>query len=530
MSAASSVPSPNETATSMKTKAQTQTQSIKAAKVKGGGGGGGENRAAVIALLQQCDPTEHGNALLFAALHHDNVRFDHGSQSWLIRQKHFWSPDTKAFVYQLMSETTDWRARNAPLLANGDSSPDPKTIKAINAHRGWARQSKSYRVAQNSLAWAEKLPALATDLTKWDADPWVLGTPDGVYDLPSGKLAPTTAVTERYVSLLTSVSPVMKDCPMWRDFLDKATGGDKALQSYLQRLAGYCLTGSTREQSLIWFLGLGGNGKSTFLETLSAILGTYAHTMRAEVLVAAKYEQHSTELCDLKGKRLVVTSETEQAKSWREALLKRLSGSDTITARRVHKDSITFKPTHKLIIAGNHAPQLSSVSEAERRRYQMVHWNYTFKPLDDPTFETGKDIVRDDYFNQKIEAEHGAILHWAMLGAQEWFKEGLKPPDSVLLDSSEFLHEQDLFEEWLQECCERLPGAYAYTTQLFQNWHGWCQARGEFGGTQRAFTERLKQKGCKPDSIGREKKRIIVGLVLTNPDANLVVPELPQPN
>jgi putative DNA primase/helicase len=62
------------------------------------------------------------------------------------------------------------------------------------------------------------------------------------------------------------------DCPLWLRFLHEASGGDAELVSYLQRFSGYLLTGDTREHALLFIYGPGGNGKSVFLNMVTARL------------------------------------------------------------------------------------------------------------------------------------------------------------------------------------------------------------------------------------------------------------------
>jgi putative DNA primase/helicase len=73
--------------------------------------------------------------------------------------------------------------------------------------------------------------------------------------------------------------------PLWAAFLDRITAGDVQLQNYLQRVAGYCLTGSVREHVLFFLYGTGANGKSVFVNTLLWILGDYARTIGTEMLM-----------------------------------------------------------------------------------------------------------------------------------------------------------------------------------------------------------------------------------------------------
>jgi putative DNA primase/helicase len=80
---------------------------------------------------------------------------------------------------------------------------------------------------------------------------------------------------------MTAVAPSMR-CPTWYEFLKRTTDGDSDLQHYLQRVAGYALTGDTSEHALFFAYGVGANGKSTFLNAVSGMIGDYHKTAPIE--------------------------------------------------------------------------------------------------------------------------------------------------------------------------------------------------------------------------------------------------------
>ena len=135
--------------------------------------------------------------------------------------------------------------------------------------------------AVERLARADRRIAATIDL--WDADPWLLNTPDGVVDLRTGKMRP--ARPEDYMTKMTAVSP-SGDCPTWLAFLERVTGGDRELVEFLQRTYGYALTGSTDEQVLFFLYGTGANGKSVLINTISGILADYHTTAPIETFTA----------------------------------------------------------------------------------------------------------------------------------------------------------------------------------------------------------------------------------------------------
>src|SRR6185437_11667835 len=160
----------------------------------------------------------------------------------------------------------------------------------------------------------------------------------------------------------------------------RITGGDAELQAFLQRFAGYCLTGVTREHAMAFGFGTGANGKGTFLNTLTGIMDSYAAVAPMETFTSSTVDRHSTELAMLRGARLVTAQETEEGRRWAESRIKALTGGDPITARLMRQDFFTFTPQFKLIIAGNHKPGLRGVDEAIRRRFHLIPFAVKIPP------------------------------------------------------------------------------------------------------------------------------------------------------
>ena len=217
--------------------------------------------------------------------------------------------------------------------------------------------------AVEQIAQTEKEFSVTSDV--WDRNIWLLGTPGGTVDLRTATMRP--AAREDYITKSTAVAPDF-DAPMPRftRFLKEITQGDEQLERYLQRIFGYSLTGSTREEKLFFLYGRGGNGKSKLVNTIAAIAGDYAITATMEAFITKRGEHHTTDIAMLAGARLVTASETREGRRWDEALINRVTGGDRVTARYMRRDNFTYTPQFTLIIVGNHAPLLSSVNEAKR--------------------------------------------------------------------------------------------------------------------------------------------------------------------
>ena len=330
-------------------------------------------------------------------------------------------------------------------------------------------------------------PDHAVDFSHWDRGPFLLGTPNGVVDLRTGRLlkpTPSWAITKR-----TSVVPVAGTPTVWLKFLHDATNGSTQMIRYIQQICGYCLTGSTQEHALFFVYGPGGNGKSVFLNTVAGITGDYARVSSMETFTASKNDRHPTELAMLQGARLVTASETEEGRSWAEAKVKQLTGSDPISARFMRQDFFEFTPQFKLIVVGNHAPQLKAVDDAIKRRFNILP--FTFKPQSP-----------DRQLEAKLRKEGPQILNWMIEGCLDWLKHGLVRPDVVTEATAEYFEEQDVFGQWIRDCCEVTSVGREQPTTLFNDWARYARERSEEAGNMKSFAAALHRHGFRKGSSG----------------------------
>jgi len=366
------------------------------------------------------------------------------------------------------------------------------TLKAFDLARAVAREyanacgnhdaklkiaSAAKSAAIEKLARADRRHAATVD--QWDVDPWLLNTPGGTIDLQTGNTLPHDP--ERYMTKITAVASG-GNCPLWRRFLSEITGGDAELQAFLQRVAGYALTGSTREHALFFFYGTGGNGKGVFLNTLTAIFHNYAVVAPMEAFVVTQGERHPTDLAGLRGARLVTAQETERGRRWAESKVKALTGGDPITVRFMRQDFFTYSPAFKLVIAGNHKPGLNVIDEAIRRRFYLVPFTVT---IADP----------DRELTDKLRVEWSGVLAWMIEGCLSWLKEGLNPPAAVRVATAAYLSEEDIFAQWVDECCVVRKEYWGIGGDLWLSWKGWAEANKEPPGSRKAFSGSMAAHG-----------------------------------
>jgi putative DNA primase/helicase len=344
------------------------------------------------------------------------------------------------------------------------------------------KASRRLKTAQSIETLARGDRRIAAKVEQWDADLWLLNTAGGTVDLRTGQMRQHSP--QDYCTKLTSVSPSQEECPRFMRFLNEIFDGNEELIRYLQKVFGYCLTGETREQQLWFFYGTGSNGKSVLLSTISGILGDYAMTAPIETFTSSNHNEHPTELARLKGSRLVTANETEEGRRWAEAKIKQLTGGDEISARLMRQDYFTFKPQFKLTVAGNHKPSLRTVDEAMRRRMNLVPFAVTIPE--------GK---RDPNLLEALKLEWPGILAWMIEGCLAWQAEGLTPPVIVRQATDEYLADEDAIAEWIEECCDIGANHKCGSAALYKSWKDWSELHGEYTGSQKQFTAKLRGRG-----------------------------------
>lgn len=359
----------------------------------------------------------------------------------------------------------------------------------------------SNRVHNAVVSIASRDKALTTREEQWDTDPMALATPAGVVDLTTGELRPSRR--EDYLSQITSVAPAAHyDCPRWQAFLEQVTAGDTELQDYLQRLVGYGMTGLTTEQIFAFFYGTGANGKGVFIRTIEAILKDHCKSADIATFTESQNERHTTEIARLCKARLVFTQETEGSKRLSESKIKTMTGGDKLTARFMRQDDFEFQPKFKIIMAGNHKPGLQDVGEAMRRRVHIVPWAVTI-PID----------LRDGLLEEKLRAEHPGILRWMIDGCIEWQMGGLRPPQSVLAATDEYMEAEDVLRGWMEECCLVEAGASAATGALYSNYVDYCERSKEHAWSKKRLLQNLYAR----DGMKAEREygiRVVTGIGL----------------
>jgi putative DNA primase/helicase len=279
------------------------------------------------------------------------------------------------------------------------------------------------------------------------------------------------------------VEAVLRDC----------SNDDDELISYLQRVSGYCLTGSISEQVFFFAYGTGGNGKGTWMNQLFWMLNNYSIHAQMSTFTEQRFEKHASEIAYFEGARVVTASETTAGARWHEQRIKSFTGGDPITANWMRENPFTFLPQFKLLFAGNTKPHLRNVDPAIKRRMFLI-------PFD---IEVPEDKV-DGKLPDKLQAEGGAILRWCIEGCLDWQENSLDPPDRVIATTQDYFESEDKIGSFLDDCIGKAPDRQVRTTYLFERYCTWAESHREYVPSHKVFLDMMETKGYRPVKAGSE--------------------------
>ena len=366
----------------------------------------------------------------------------------------------------------------------------------------FVKAASSARGIESAVKLARSEPQVVVTADELNRPAYLLNLANGTLDLAAAELRPHSPG-----DLLTHMAGTSFDAkasaPTWRKFVADVTNGDNDLAAFLQRSCGLALSADVSEQVLWLHYGEGRNGKSTMLNVLTELLGTYAGPAPLEMLLVRgrHAKEVETQFAALAGKRLVTTVEADNGVRFSEATVKLLTGGDTVLARRLYEDAWPVRPSWKLHVAANHKPVVRGTDEGIWRRLMLTPWLRRFEGQAD-----------DKRLKEKLLAELPGILNWCLAGFIQWKEQGgLRPPENVLAATKEYRGENDVLGIWLTECCVREANAVAEAKALYGSFRDWCEDRGEHAMTATAFGTQLERLGFAGDrpSAGRWRNKTV---------------------
>jgi putative DNA primase/helicase len=405
-------------------------------------------------------------------LHGDLIRFDRDREEWYGYDGTRWIPKQVHRVRNLIGQKF---------------LPDPMRTKGV---------------IDGILSSLRDRPELSMTQDDWDRKRHLLNTPCGTIDLRTSEIRPHSSTD--FITKCTRVSPAPEaDVSFFIEKLTDWVGDLDDEKKYHQRLFGYFLTGETRDPCLAIWHGPGGDGKSKFAGILEWIMGDYAQTATETAFLETRNPQHSEEIACLRGARLVLSGEASG--KWNESRIKSITGGDRLTGSFKFKPVFTYTPEFKPLITTNEPPRLVSTGKDIARRLHVYPFPRTIQNPDTRLME-------------KLQEIGDGILWWGILGAAEYYKEGLLRSSVVEAANAEYLFEHDVLQQFLDDCVVKDASARVRTLEVLQALNQYATARGHAEISQTTLTKRLRAKGveCRTAQLerGKNSQRAYYGIRL----------------
>lgn len=428
--------------------------------------------------LQHFPLTEYGNAQRLVAGHGSDLRWCKQWNTWLVWDGQRWRRDETLEVERRAKMTVRAMYRECEQV-------DDK--QARNEFARFILQSESRSRLASMVELAKSEPGIAVTPAHFHSSPWLFNVLNGTYDLSKDEFR-----EHRREDMISKIAPVTYDpeatCPRFEQFMFEIMEGDEELINFIRRALGYAMTGSIEEHVLFFLHGSGRNGKGTLMELFQDLYGDYSTQTDFKAFCASKYDSAEgprDQLASLAGVRFVGASEVRQGVQLDEAIIKSVTGGDTISCRHIRGRTFTYRPAFKIFLAGNHKPRITDPTIAMWQRLRLIPFNACF---------LGRE---DTKLAHKLREEMPGIFNWALEGCRQWRRNGLQSPDAVKVATSRYQEEEDVIGRFLRERIVILPSAECLFRDMYGAYKRWCDKNTEHAVGSRTFNALMRDHGFK---------------------------------
>lgn len=478
--------------------------------------------------LKPSDYSDVGQATVLAREYEGKLRYS-PSTDFLVYNGRFWEeskPKAQAVAQELTTRQleeaeTEIKKATDEMMKNGAwellASMGPK--KAAMAFS--SKQARSFQKYENATTYRnyaikrrdskyitaalkEAHPMVEIDQRQLDADEFLLNTPSATYDLRIGLPSAHEHTPADFITKQTTVDPSDEGMDIWQDALETFFCADNELIDYVQEIAGLSAIGKVCVEGLIIAYGEGRNGKSTFWNTLSRVLGTYSGNMSADTLTVGCKRNVKPELAEAKGKRIIIAAELEEGMRLNTSNVKQLCSTDEIYAEKKYKDPFSFVPSHTLVLYTNHLPKVGAIDAGTWRRLIVIPFN--------AKIEGSSDIK--NYADYLFNKAGGAILKWIMTGAKRVIEKDYHIVKPAVVDAAiqKYKDNNDWLSQFLDECCEVGSGLIAKSGEVYNAYRSYCMQVGDYIRSTTDFYTALECAGF--ERKRNKSARLILGLQL----------------
>ena len=427
--------------------------------------------------------TDLGNVERFVEQHQHHLKATGHKSAWFYWDGCRWKQSGERKAHSLAVKTVQSIAEEAEACRSHRNYDDI---------RKWAKQSQSEGRISALLSAASKSEELYADPASFDHQQFTINTKTGPVWLRTG--AGEDPKPEELFTKTTLASwDSEAECPQFEEFVSEIFGGDEELISWVQRAIGYSLTARVTEQVLFLAYGTGANGKSTLFELIHSILGDYSKMADFETFVTGKKSDVRTmeAIGELRGIRFALASEIDSARRFDEALIKKLTGGDTLRGTALRSSAFQFSPEFKIWLLTNHLPFARDGSHGFWRRIKVIPFNQTFRG----------DALKSNLYG-RLSAEKSGILKWCVEGAVSYFEKlrheetGLGPCKAIDEATAAYRYDNDTVSRFIEEVVEVCEDSRVQARALFAAYESWSFDEGiKYPISEQIFSRRMEERG-----------------------------------
>lgn len=408
--------------------------------------------------------TDIGAGKLFADFYKAVLRYVPERRTWFDYQAGTWSAD----IGGLKAMRRCMELANLLHLYALEIKDEHQRKSYMDYSKRW--QTHGYRV--NVLKDAQVHHPIS--FLEFDTDPYIFNCSNGTLHLDTGKF------TEHISSdLLTKKSSVAYEpsahSKRWNNFISEIMSNDQERALFLQKVFGYALSGDTHHECMsILYGATTRNGKGTLCESVLKVFGSYGCTSRPETIAqknSTNSSQPSEDVARLAGIRFVNIAEPGKSLVLNAALVKNMTGNDTINARFLHENSFDFAPQFKLYINTNYLPVVNDMTVFTSGRVIIIPFERHF---DESEQDKG---LKHEFMKPEVQS---AILNWLLVGYKQLQLHGLKMPQSVINATDQYEHDSNKTLLFIEDCLEEGTDYEERTSEVYNRYKSWCIENGQY--------------------------------------------------
>ena len=433
-----------------------------------------------------------GNGNLFADWYRDTARYVPERKKWFVYNGKVWEPDTGNLnAMELCKKLADELVVYALGLPDGAVRDDYREFV-----ERWQKRYNRETVLKDAAS------VYPVRLEEFDQNPYLYNCLNGTLNLRTREFSPHSPADMLTLLCGASYDPAARS-PSWEKAVADAMEGDAGKVAYLQKAMGYGLTGDTSEECFFMLYGpTTRNGKGTIMETYMALQGGYGKTARPETIAQkdkANSSSPSEDIARLAGARVVNISEPGKQMILSAALVKTLTGRDTINARFLNENSFDFTPQFKLFVNTNHLPKVTDPTIFDSGRVKVIPFERHFAEA-----EQDKGLKR----RLRKAANLSGLLNWCLDGLWMMSETGLEPPPAVLAATASYRRDSDKIARFVEDTMAPDATGEIRTEDAYRAYQEWCTRNGYYPEAMQNFKQAMeahaKIKRKRPQGAGRE--------------------------